>query len=58
MAVLAALFGRSIGRSVRGGVAFASVLLGFGMVVDPPARHGIESVERDRDDSEAEKDGE
>lgn len=56
--VLAAVFGRSIGRSVKGGIAFASVLLGVGMVMDPPARRSFECVESDRDDSEASKDGE
>jgi galactitol-specific phosphotransferase system IIC component len=58
IAVLAATFGRSIGRSVKGGIAFASVLLGVGVVMDPPARHSIEAVESERDDSEASKDGE
>ncbi len=58
IAVLAATFGRSIGRSVKGGIAFASVLLGVGVVMDSPARHGIEAVESERDDSEASKDGE
>jgi len=52
------VFGRHIGRSIKGGIAFASVLLGFGMVIDPSARHGIESVENERDDPEAETDSE
>ena len=41
-------------RSIRKSVGLASVLLGFGAVVDPPARQGIEATESERDDGDAE----
>jgi galactitol-specific phosphotransferase system IIC component len=55
LAVLAAVLGRSAGRHLRQGVGIGLMLLGLGAVVDPPQRHGTESVENDRDDAEAEK---
>jgi len=53
LAVLAAMFGRKVGKGLRQGVGFGLMLLGLGAVVDPPQRHGTESVENDRDNSEA-----
>ena len=53
LAVLAAVFGRAAGKGLRQGVGIGLMLLGLGAVVDPPQRHGTESVENDRDDSEA-----
>ncbi|WP_443748605.1 hypothetical protein [Asticcacaulis solisilvae] len=55
LAVLAAMFGRRIGKGLRHGIGIGMMLLGFGQVIDPPQRHGTESVENDRDESEAGK---
>ena len=49
LAVLAAVFGRAAGKGLRQGVGIGLMLLGLGAVVDPPQRHGTESVENDRD---------
>lgn len=53
LAVLAATFGRAAGKGKRQGVGIGMMLLGLGAVIDPPQRHGTESVDNDRDDSEA-----
>ena len=53
LAILAGMFGRSAGKHLRQGVGFGLMLLGLGAVIDPPQRHGTESVENDRDDGEA-----
>ncbi len=48
LAVLApfvARFARGAGRRARGGLMMASVLLGFGEVLDPPSKHIIEAKE-------------
>ncbi len=36
------------GRRFKGGVIMASVLLGFGTVMDPPSKHLIEASEDDQ----------
>ncbi|WP_155914547.1 hypothetical protein [Asticcacaulis sp. AC460] len=46
--ILAGVVGRLWGRSIRRGVGFASVMLGFGMVLDPPAHKGVEAADRER----------
>lgn len=38
-------FGHRHGRSLKGGVALASILLGFGVPMDPPTKHLIEAKE-------------
>jgi len=45
LAPLAVVAGRRLGGRARGGLMLASILLGFGAVVDPPARHMIEAAE-------------
>ena len=45
LAPLAVLAGRRLGGRARGGLMLASILLGFGAVMDPPARHMIEAAE-------------
>ena len=53
LAVLAALaplmagMGRGLGRKAKGGLLLASVLMGFGEVLDPRAKRTIESSERE-----------
>jgi hypothetical protein len=37
--------GHRHGRSIKGGVALASIMLGFGVPLDPPAKHLIEAKE-------------
>jgi hypothetical protein len=44
---------RRLGRSARGGLALASMLLGFGQVLDPPSKHAIEAGEHTRKDRAA-----
>jgi 4-amino-4-deoxy-L-arabinose transferase-like glycosyltransferase len=36
---------RRLGGRVKGGIALAGVLLGFGVVMDPPSKHLIEATE-------------
>lgn len=36
---------KGLGARTKGGIALASVLLGFGAVLDQPAKHAIEAVE-------------
>ena len=43
LAPLIALMARRFGRRARGGLMMASILLGFGEVVDPPSKHVIEA---------------
>lgn len=45
VAPLVAWAAKSFGSKARGGMMLASVLLGFGAVVDPPAKHAIEAAE-------------
>jgi hypothetical protein len=45
LAPLLAWLGHRHGRSVKGGIALASILLGFGVPLDPPAKHLIEAKE-------------
>jgi hypothetical protein len=42
---LAALAGRRFGARARGGLMLASVLLGFGAVLDPPMKHVVEAAD-------------
>ena len=42
---LAAWLGRRHGRAVKGNLALASILLGFGQPLDPPTRHLVEAKE-------------
>jgi hypothetical protein len=37
---------RRLGSRAKGGLMLASVLLGFGAVLDQPAKHAIEATER------------
>ena len=43
LAPLLAWLGHRHGRSIKGGVALASIMLGFGVPLDPPAKHFIEA---------------
>ncbi|MFT4254320.1 MAG: hypothetical protein QM608_17785 [Caulobacter sp.] len=45
LAPLVAWLARRAGSRAKGGLMLASVLLGFGEVLDPPSRHAVESVE-------------
>ena len=45
IAPLVAWLGHKHGRSIKGGAALASILLGFGVPMDPPAKHLIEAKE-------------
>ena len=40
---LFAWLGHRHGRSIKGGIALASIMLGFGVPLDPPAKHLIEA---------------
>jgi hypothetical protein len=54
LAPLIAWLGRRHGKSIRGGVALASLMLGFGAPLDPPTKHLIEANEdriKDGDES-------
>jgi hypothetical protein len=42
---LMAWLGRRHGRSIKGGIALASIMLGFGVPLDPPTKHLIEASE-------------
>jgi len=44
LAPLLGWLGHKHGRSVKGGVALASIMLGFGVPMDPPAKHLIEAT--------------
>jgi len=53
-APLLAWLGHRHGRSIKGGIALASILLGFGVPLDPPAKHLVEAKEgRVRRDDES-----
>jgi hypothetical protein len=45
LAPLMAWLGHRNGRSIKGGFALAAILLGFGVPIDPPAKHLIEASE-------------
>ena len=45
LAPLMGWLGRKHGRSIKGGIALASIMLGFGVPIDPPAKHLIEASE-------------
>ena len=45
LAPLIAWLGHKHGRSVKGGIALASIMLGFDVPLDPPAKHLIEAKE-------------
>ena len=45
LAPVMAWLGRRHGRSVKGGTALASIMLGFGVPIDPPTKHLIEAKE-------------
>lgn len=45
LAPLVAWLAHRFGAKARGGLMLASVLLGFGAVVDPPSKHAIEAAE-------------
>jgi hypothetical protein len=45
IAPLIGWLGHRHGRSIKGGVALASILLGFGVPMDPPTKHLIEAKE-------------
>jgi hypothetical protein len=46
IAPLIALAAKRLGRAARGGLMLASVLLGFGAVMDPPSRRLVEANEK------------
>jgi hypothetical protein len=48
-----ALGGRRLGRSVRGNLALASILLGFGEPFDPPQKHLAAASHKDEEESQA-----
>jgi hypothetical protein len=50
---LLALAGRKAGRSMRGNLALATMLLGLGEPLDPPAKHLAEATHKDEAESEA-----
>jgi predicted hotdog family 3-hydroxylacyl-ACP dehydratase len=53
LAPLVAWLGHRHGRSIKGGVALASIMLGFGVPLDPPTKHLIEAKQgRVRGDDE------
>jgi hypothetical protein len=45
LAPLLAWAGRRLGSKAKGGVMLASLLLGFGAVLDPPAKQATEATE-------------
>jgi hypothetical protein len=45
LAPLVAWLGRRHGRSIKGGIALASVMLGLGVPLDPPTKHLVEASE-------------
>ena len=53
LAPLLGWLGHKHGRSIKGGIALASIMLGFGVPIDPPAKHLIEAKQaRVRGDDE------
>lgn len=46
VAPLMAGMGRGLGRKAKGGLMLASILMGFGEVLDPPTKRTTESTER------------
>ncbi len=55
--VAGAMLATRWGRALRRGAGFALMVLGIGVILDPPARHGVESVDGDRDGGETERGG-
>jgi hypothetical protein len=53
LAPLAAWVGRRHGKAIKGASGLAFVLLGFGHVMDPPARHLVEAVGGEEEPSDA-----
>ena len=47
LAPLIAWRGKRVGARMRGGLALAALMLGFGEAMDPPAKHLIEATEDD-----------
>jgi hypothetical protein len=45
LAPLIGWLGHKHGRSVNGGIALASIMLGFGVPLDPPTKHLVEAKE-------------
>ena len=45
LAPLMAWVGHTQGRNIKGGLALASIMLGFGVPLDPPTKHLIEATE-------------
>lgn len=45
LAPLVAWIGHKHGRSIKGGIGLASIMLGFGVPFDPPTKHLIEAAE-------------
>jgi hypothetical protein len=43
--------GRRHGRSIKGAAGLALIMLGFGQIFDPPARHVIEAAEGEEEGS-------
>jgi hypothetical protein len=43
LAPLLGWLGHRHGRSIKGGIALASIMLGFGVPLDPPTKHLIEA---------------
>jgi hypothetical protein len=43
---LIALGAKRFGRGAKGGLMLASILFGFGAVMDPPSRHVVEANEK------------
>lgn len=43
LAPLVGWLGHKHGRSIKGGMALASIMLGFGVPLDPPTKHLIEA---------------
>jgi hypothetical protein len=48
-----ALAGRKAGRSMRGNLALAAILLGLGEPLDPPSKHLAEASHKDEEESQA-----
>ena len=48
LAPLVAWGARKGGAKARGGFMMASILLGFGEVLDPPSKHAIEATEEEK----------
>ncbi len=50
LAPLLAWLGRRHGRQIRGNLALASILLGFGHAIDPPPLQKVEAAQPGKDD--------